>query len=72
MQSGPFKGKMIVVESMMDQDAFPWQPDDIGPKRKPRSEINFTIISAYGLKNEQDSTLCKTKRRQLASVVLYV
>jgi hypothetical protein len=27
VQSGKFKGKMIVVESMMDQDALPWQAD---------------------------------------------
>ena len=27
LQSGKFKGKMIVVESLMDQDAFPWQAD---------------------------------------------
>ena len=27
VQSGRFKGKMIMVESMMDQDAFPWQAD---------------------------------------------
>jgi hypothetical protein len=27
VQSGRFKGKMIVVESLMDQDAFPWQAD---------------------------------------------
>lgn len=27
LQSGRFKGKMIVVESLMDQDAFPWQAD---------------------------------------------
>jgi hypothetical protein len=27
IQSGRFRGKMIVVESMMDQDAFPWQAD---------------------------------------------
>ena len=27
LQSGKFAGKMIVVESMMDQDAFPWQAD---------------------------------------------
>ena len=27
VQSGRFKGKMIIVESMMDQDAFPWQAD---------------------------------------------
>ena len=26
-QSGIFKGKMIVCESLMDQDAFPWQAD---------------------------------------------
>ena len=27
VQSGRFKGKMIIVESMMDQDALPWQGD---------------------------------------------
>jgi hypothetical protein len=27
VQSGRFKGKMILVESMMDQDALPWQGD---------------------------------------------
>jgi hypothetical protein len=27
VQSGRFKGKMIIVESMMDQDALPWQAD---------------------------------------------
>lgn len=27
VQSGRFKGKMIMVESLMDQDAFPWQAD---------------------------------------------
>jgi hypothetical protein len=27
VQSGKFKGKMILLESMMDQDAFPWQAD---------------------------------------------
>ncbi len=27
VQSGRFKGKMIVVESLMDQDALPWQAD---------------------------------------------
>ena len=27
LQSGKFKGKMIVVESLMDQDALPWQAD---------------------------------------------
>ena len=27
VQSGRFKGKMIMLESMMDQDAFPWQAD---------------------------------------------
>jgi hypothetical protein len=27
VQSGKFKGKMIMVESMMDQDALPWQAD---------------------------------------------
>lgn len=27
VQSGRFKGKMIVLESLMDQDALPWQAD---------------------------------------------
>ncbi|MDR2418603.1 MAG: hypothetical protein LBD79_06075 [Treponema sp.] len=27
LQSGKFKGKMIVVAAMMDMDALPWQPD---------------------------------------------
>lgn len=27
LQSGKFRGKMIVVASMMDQDAYPWQAD---------------------------------------------
>jgi hypothetical protein len=27
VQSGRFKGKMIILESMMDQDALPWQGD---------------------------------------------
>jgi hypothetical protein len=27
VQSGKFKGKMIVIESLMDQDALPWQAD---------------------------------------------
>ena len=27
VQSGRFKGKMIVLESLLDQDAFPWQAD---------------------------------------------
>jgi hypothetical protein len=27
LQTGRFRGKMIVVESLMDEDAFPWQAD---------------------------------------------
>jgi hypothetical protein len=27
LQTGRFQGKMIVVESLMDEDAFPWQAD---------------------------------------------
>ena len=34
VQSGRFKGKMIVVESMMDQDAFAWQADWYRTKAK--------------------------------------
>jgi hypothetical protein len=34
LQSGRFRGKMIVVESIMDQDAFPWQADWYAAKVK--------------------------------------
>jgi hypothetical protein len=34
VQSGKFKGKMIMIESMMDQDAFPWQADWYRSKAK--------------------------------------
>jgi hypothetical protein len=34
VQSGKFKGKMIIVESLMDQDAFPWQADWYRSKAK--------------------------------------
>ena len=27
MQTGRFEGKMIVVESLLDREAFPWQAD---------------------------------------------
>jgi hypothetical protein len=27
MQCGRFKGKMVVLASLMDQDALPWQAD---------------------------------------------
>jgi len=33
-QSGRFEGKMILVESLWDQDAFPWQADWYGTKVK--------------------------------------
>jgi len=47
LQSGIFKGKMIVLESMMDQDAFPWQADWYRSKVKAalgdRLDDNFRL-----------------------------
>jgi hypothetical protein len=46
-QSGRFQGKMIVVESLWDQDAFPWQADWYASKVKtalgPRVDDNFRL-----------------------------
>ena len=46
-QSGRFQGKMIVVESLWDQDAFPWQADWYASKVKtalgPRFNDNFRL-----------------------------
>jgi hypothetical protein len=47
VQSGRFKGKMIVCESLMDQDAFPWQADWYRTKVKAalgdRLDDNFRL-----------------------------
>ena len=47
VQSGKFKGKMILLESMMDQDAFPWQADWYRSKVKAnlgeRLDDNFRV-----------------------------
>jgi hypothetical protein len=42
LQSGRFRGKMIVVESLMDQDAFPWQADWYASKVKAALGSRFT------------------------------
>ncbi|MGC4054534.1 MAG: hypothetical protein QM757_36100 [Paludibaculum sp.] len=46
-QSGRFEGKMIVVESLWDQDAFPWQADWYAGKVRaalgPRFDQNFRL-----------------------------
>lgn len=47
VQSGKFKGKMILLESKMDQDAFPWQADWYRSKVKAalgdRLDDNFRV-----------------------------
>lgn len=56
LQSGKFKGKMIVVESLMDQDAFPWQADwyrtkvkeNLGPQLDNNFRLWFTDHAVHG------------------------
>jgi hypothetical protein len=56
LQSGKFKGKMIVVESLMDQDAFPWQADwyrtkvkdNLGSKLDDSFRLWFTEHAVHG------------------------
>jgi hypothetical protein len=47
VQSGRFHGKMIVVESLMDQDALPWQADwyrsRVADVLGPRLDENFRV-----------------------------
>lgn len=56
LQSGRFAGKMIVVESLMDQDAFPWQADwyaakvkaSLGDRFHDRFRLWFTDRAIHG------------------------
>ena len=56
LQSGKFKGKMIVVESLMDQDALPWQADwyrtkvkeNLGPQLDNQFRLWFTEHAVHG------------------------
>lgn len=43
VQSGQFQGKMIVVENMTDQDAFPWQADWYRTKVRQHGDQNFRL-----------------------------
>ena len=62
LQSGKFKGKMIVVESLMDQDAFPWQADwyrtkvkeALGPKLDDNFRLWFTDHAIHGDQEKQE------------------
>jgi hypothetical protein len=58
-QNGRFHGKMIVVESLMDQDAFPWQADWYRSRVKaalgPRLDENFRLWFAdHALHGDQE------------------
>jgi hypothetical protein len=58
-QTGRFHGKMIVVESLMDQDAFPWQADWYRSRVKaalgPRLDENFRLwFTDHALHGDQE------------------
>jgi hypothetical protein len=63
VQSGRFKGKMIMVESMMDQDAFPWQADWYRSKAKEALgehiddtfRLWFTDQAIHGVESENST-----------------
>ena len=62
VQSGKFKGKMILLESMMDQDAFPWQADwyrskakaNLGERLDDNFRVWFTEHALHGDVNVQE------------------
>ena len=62
LQSGKFKGKMIVVESLMDQDALPWQADwyrakvkeNLGPQLDEHFRLWFTDHAIHGDQEKQE------------------
>ena len=62
LQSGKFKGKMIVVESLMDQDALPWQADwyrtkvkeNLGPQLDENFRLWFTDHAIHGDQEKQE------------------
>src|SRR5262249_27345908 len=58
-ETGWFHGKMIVVESLMDQDAFPWQADWYRSKVEavlgPRLDENFRLwFTDHALHGDQE------------------
>jgi PKD domain len=62
LQNGKFKGKMIVVESLMDQDAFPWQADwyrskvkeHLGSQLDENFRLWFTDHAIHGDQEKQE------------------
>ncbi len=65
LQSGKFKGKMIVVENLMDQDAFPWQADwyrtkvkeNLGDRLDDNFRLWFTEHAIHGdVEKQEDPT----------------
>ena len=65
VQSGKFKGKMIVLESSMDQDAFPWQADwyrskvkaALGDRLDDKFRLWFTEHAIHGdVERQEDPT----------------
>ena len=62
LQTGKFKGKMIVVENLMDQDAFPWQADwyrtkvkeNLGAGLDDNFRLWFTEHAIHGDQEKQE------------------
>ena len=60
-ETGRFHGRMIVVESLMDQDAFPWQADwyrsrvaaVLGPRLDESFRLWFTDHALHGDQERQ-------------------
>jgi hypothetical protein len=64
-QTGRFQGKMIVVESLMDQDAFPWQADwyrsKVAAALGPRLDENFRLwFTDHALHGDQEGQAAST------------
>jgi len=62
LQSGKFKGKMIVVESLMDQDAFPWQADWYRSKVKDNLGRNWMTPSGSGTPTMRSTGTRKSRK----------
>jgi hypothetical protein len=62
LQSGKFKGKMIVVASLLDQDALPWQADwyrkkvkeNLGSKLDDSFRLWYTDNAIHGDQEKQE------------------
>ena len=62
VQSGRFEGKMIVVESLLDREAYPWQADwyrsrvreHLGPRLDDRFRLWFTDNAVHGDSESQE------------------